>query len=108
MQTATVTTSLSVIRPEMIELRRRMLGISQTELANRVGIAQGTLSKIEQGLKEVTEEFVDRLSQALNCHRSFFPYQSDYMEVFRSALVRQILCMGAAIFQPSFLTQRIV
>ncbi len=49
-----------------------MLGISQTELANRVGIAQGTLSKIEQGLKEVTEEFVDRLSQALNCHRSFF------------------------------------
>lgn len=56
----------------MIELRRRMLGLSQTELAKRLNIGQGTLSKIEQGLKEVSLDLLPVLSEALSCHPNFF------------------------------------
>ena len=59
-------------RPEMIELRRRMLGISQKELASRISVSQGTLSKIEQGLKQVTDEQLRSLTFALSCPVDFF------------------------------------
>lgn len=56
----------------MIELRRRMLGVSQKVLADRVNMSQGTLSKIEQGLKTVTQEQAEKFSEALSCPISFF------------------------------------
>lgn len=59
-------------RPDLLALRRRMNGISQTELAERTGISQGTLSKWEQGLRPVTEEGIEKLAQSLNCPVSFF------------------------------------
>lgn len=59
-------------RSEMIGLRRRMLSLSQAELASRAGIAQGTLSKIEQGIKEASAEVISRLAEALKCPQSFF------------------------------------
>lgn len=61
-----------IIRNEMIELRRRMLGVSQKVLAERVNMSQGTLSKIEQGLKVVTQEQAEKFSEALSCPISFF------------------------------------
>ena len=60
------------IRPEMIELRRRMLGMSQTELAKRLDIGQGTLSKLEQGLKDISPDILPLLSESLSCHSNFF------------------------------------
>lgn len=62
----------TLIRPEMIELRRRMLGLSQTEIAKRLEIGQGTLSKMEQGLKGISTEMLPSLSESLSCHPSFF------------------------------------
>jgi Zn-dependent peptidase ImmA (M78 family)/DNA-binding XRE family transcriptional regulator len=59
-------------RPELLGVRRRMLGLSQTELAKEAGISQGTLSKMEQGLKEVSTNHIDMLAQALRCPASFF------------------------------------
>ncbi|CRX53633.1 ImmA/IrrE family metallo-endopeptidase [Yersinia enterocolitica] len=64
--------SITAVRPEMIELRRRMLGISQKELATRISVSQGTLSKVEQGLKQVTDEQLSSLSIALSCPIDFF------------------------------------
>lgn len=61
-----------VFRPELLALRRRMLGLSQAELADRAGISQGTLSKVEQGLREVPADMIDKLAEALECPRSFF------------------------------------
>jgi len=49
-----------------------MLGLSQSELADVAGMAQGTVSKIEQGLKEPTEDQLTKLAEALNCPASFF------------------------------------
>lgn len=63
---------LESVRPELIGLRRRMLGLSQTELAKASGISQGTLSKIEQGIKEVSTAHIDLLAEALKCPASFF------------------------------------
>lgn len=59
-------------RPELLSLRRRMLGLNQTELAKAAGISQGMLSKMEQGLKEVSASYVEMLAQALKCPASFF------------------------------------
>lgn len=64
--------SSQAIRGDLVALRRRMLAMSQADLAQRTGIAQGTLSKIEQGLKEASPEQSERLALALNCQSSFF------------------------------------
>lgn len=61
-----------LIHPEMIEVRRKMLGLSQKELALRVSITQGTLSKIEQGLNPITDKQIDLFSSALACPKSLF------------------------------------
>ncbi|WP_339389332.1 helix-turn-helix domain-containing protein [Xenorhabdus sp. PB61.4] len=62
----------SAIRPDLIELRRKMLGMSQKELAHRSSITQGTLSKIEQGIRVITDDQLDNLASALDCPVSFF------------------------------------
>jgi Predicted Zn peptidase len=59
-------------RPELLSLRRRMLGLNQTELAKAAGISQGTLSKMEQGLREISASHMEMLAQALKCPKSFF------------------------------------
>ena len=65
-----------VFRPELLSLRRRMLGMSQVELADAAGIAQGTLSKAEQGIREASDDLVEKLASALECPVSFF-YQAE-------------------------------
>ena len=62
----------SAFRADLLALRRRMLGLSQAELATQAGVSQATLSKIEQGLREANDEQIDRFAQALRCERSFF------------------------------------
>jgi Zn-dependent peptidase ImmA (M78 family)/transcriptional regulator with XRE-family HTH domain len=63
-------------RPDLLSLRRRMRDLSQSQLADACGITQGTLSKIEQGLREPTEEMLDKMAAALCCAASFF-YQAE-------------------------------
>lgn len=66
----------NVFRPEMLGLRRRMVGLSQAELEMATGISQGLISKIEQGLKGPSEEQVEKFASALGCLASFF-YQAE-------------------------------
>ena len=61
-----------IFRPEMVGLRRRMVGLSQAELQAATGISQGLISKIEQGLKEPNEEHLNKFAAELNCLPSFF------------------------------------
>ena len=56
----------------MIELARHARGLTQKALAERMECAQGTLSKFEQGLAPVTEEWLQNLSIALHYPASFF------------------------------------
>lgn len=59
-------------RPEMVGLRRRMVGMSQADLESATGISQGLISKIEQGLREPSEDHLEKFATALNCLPSFF------------------------------------
>lgn len=63
-------------RPEMVSLRRRMIGLSQADLEAVTGFSQGLISKIEQGLKEPSKEQLEKFATALNCLPSFF-YQAE-------------------------------
>jgi len=60
----------------MVVLAREARALTQAALADTAGLAQGTVSKIEHGLIEISEESVERLSKALGFPPSFF-YQQD-------------------------------
>lgn len=68
--------SNSAFRPDLLSLRRRMLNLSQTQLAESAQVGQGTLSKVEQGLLNATDDLIEKLAFALNCPVSFF-YQPE-------------------------------
>lgn len=56
----------------MMTLARDVRGMTQAELASRLGIGQGTLSKYENGIIEPPEEFVQELSDLLNFSSRLF------------------------------------
>ena len=56
----------------MVILARQSRGITQSDFAKRVGVTQGTISKIEQGLHEVTDDVLEPMSQILNYPIEFF------------------------------------
>ena len=57
--------------PDMLILAREARGLLQDELADKMGIKQGTLSKIENGTY-VADDYVDKICTALNYPKSFF------------------------------------
>lgn len=57
---------------EMLTLARESRGWTQTEMAERLGIAQATISRIENGLREPTDEQIRRFATFLGYHQEFF------------------------------------
>jgi Zn-dependent peptidase ImmA (M78 family) len=60
----------------MMTLARDARGLTQGELAARLSLAQGTVSKYETGFHEPPQEFVDILSNTLGFPSAFF-YEPD-------------------------------
>lgn len=60
------------IKPDKITLAREARGLTQKELSKRLDIVQGTLSKIEQGLQNTSDELLIKLSEVLKFPSSFF------------------------------------
>ncbi|MEX0663112.1 MAG: XRE family transcriptional regulator [Balneolaceae bacterium] len=56
----------------MIELAREARGLTQTKLAELLGVSQAQISKVEQGLNSLDEELLDKLSSKLKFPLSFF------------------------------------
>lgn len=56
----------------MITLARESRGMSQSELAKRLNMSQGKLSKIENGMLTVSENELLKISEVLNYRISFF------------------------------------
>jgi transcriptional regulator with XRE-family HTH domain len=48
---------------------REMIGVSQRELADRTGISQATLSRIESGVREATEGELSLIAIALDVEK---------------------------------------
>ncbi len=60
----------------MVTLARESRGLTQTELAQLLGVSQALLSKIEAGLKPATESILEQFSKALEYPEEFF-FQTD-------------------------------
>ena len=57
---------------EMLVLARQSRGLTQTELAQRLGISQAQVSKVENGLDAPDASMVERYAAALDYRPSFF------------------------------------
>lgn len=62
----------SGINPEMVILARESRGLTQRDAAEGLGIAQGTLSKIETGLTEPTADVIMRMTEYFAYPEGFF------------------------------------
>jgi Zn-dependent peptidase ImmA (M78 family)/transcriptional regulator with XRE-family HTH domain len=60
------------INPQMVTLARESRGYTQPELANKLGVNQGWLSRVEGGLRTVTPQLLDGLATSLNYPPEFF------------------------------------
>ncbi len=69
--------------PAMVTLAREMRGLTQTELATKLSVPQGTISKLESGALFFTEEIANGISEALQFPQSFFS-QTDAVYPFGS------------------------
>ena len=56
----------------MLQLARESRGLTQTELAEKIGVKQGTISKYEAGLLEPPEDFITEASTELGYIEDFF------------------------------------
>lgn len=56
----------------MLTLARDSRGVTQADLADKIGMGQGTLSKYETGVLEAPDEFADDAGVALNYPARFF------------------------------------
>lgn len=72
---------MSDINPLMVMLGRESRGYTQTALAKKIGIQQGTLSKVESGQMPATDDLVERLSENLGYPKSFFSQQPSFRQL---------------------------
>jgi transcriptional regulator with XRE-family HTH domain len=61
-----------VIKPQRIVLARESRGLLQSELARKINVSQGKLSKMESGVLEVSKENLESLSKVLSYPKGFF------------------------------------
>jgi len=60
------------INPEMISLARESRGISQPELAKKMEVNQGWISRVEGGLRSIQPEQLEKLADVLSYPIEFF------------------------------------
>lgn len=60
------------VNQQLIILARETEGLTQKELADRVGINQANISRIENGFISVSEEMIKKISEILHYPESFF------------------------------------
>jgi Zn-dependent peptidase ImmA (M78 family)/DNA-binding XRE family transcriptional regulator len=67
---------MRAINPDIVTVARESRGLSQSELAKRLTIAQGALSKIEGGMRQPSPDLLARLAAVLDYPPEFF-YSSE-------------------------------
>jgi Zn-dependent peptidase ImmA (M78 family)/transcriptional regulator with XRE-family HTH domain len=66
----------SQVNPRMLVLGREARALTQSELAARLGVQQGTISKLESGVSTCTDELLHGYSEELDLPRSFFQQET--------------------------------
>lgn len=65
--------------PRMVTLARDAIGLTQSSLAHQVGVSQGLISKIENGLEEPTKELLERIGEECGVPVLFFEQQDEIL-----------------------------
>lgn len=76
---------MNPFNPEMLILAREARGLTQKQVAESIGIQQGTISKIEAGLAAPADPILEKLAESLDFPIDFF-YQQDRVFGFNSAV----------------------
>ena len=58
--------------PEMLRLARQRKGFQQTEAAKLLGVEQPQLSRMENGISDIKDDFVEKASRVYEVPASFF------------------------------------
>lgn len=74
MEPISIKTSEHNYRGEMLTLGREARGLTQGELAEKLGVTQGKISKLEDGLLNLSHDDVVNLSKVLQYPEEFFAY----------------------------------
>jgi len=77
---------MASFNPEMVVLARELAGLTQGELARRVNVSQGEISKVEGSVRPPSEQLLASLSNVLKCPTEFF-FLSDPIRNFGSSCV---------------------
>src|SRR5882762_9173156 len=75
-----------IFNPEMLFVAREARGLTQSELAKRLHIAQETISRIENGLRQPTAEQVSGFAKYLQFTEGFF-FLDEHIKHFGSGCV---------------------
>lgn len=98
---------MSAINPEMIKLARESRGLNQGDLCTLLGVAQGTISKIENGLIQPSTELIQNLCKVLDYPASFFS-QNDHIYTSNYIYYRRRLSMTKKNLSVSEARQNII
>ena len=66
---------MDIVNPQMLILARESRGMTQSELAEAVGVTQGKISKYENGMLLVSREDLDKIATVLDYNADFFLQQ---------------------------------
>jgi transcriptional regulator with XRE-family HTH domain len=75
---------------ELIKLIRTQLGMSQTSLAKRAGIPQSTVSRIEQGQRDLNLSTLQKILNAISCDLVLAPALQESIETIRRKQAKKI------------------
>jgi Zn-dependent peptidase ImmA (M78 family)/DNA-binding XRE family transcriptional regulator len=77
---------MPAFNPEMMVLARELAGLTQGELARRLKVSQGEISKVEGGVRPPSEALLEAMADVLKCPVDFF-FVSDPIRNFGSSCV---------------------
>lgn len=77
----------------LIEVAREQRGLGQKELAEKIGIDQGNISRIERGMQVPMKETMEKIAKALDYKLDFFRQQSEVID-FSTSFYRRRLKIG--------------
>lgn len=72
-----LTTVMTKVNPEMIVLARESRGLSQRDLADRLGISPALLCQLEQSNRSLTDDMIEKLEKELNYPHGFFAQEGE-------------------------------
>lgn len=89
-------TALERFNPQLLIMARVARGLTQTELAEKLGITQCTVSRVEDGLRMLPPQLVDPLEAVLRYPIEFYCEAGEY-EAAPAHLYRRKLSLGTTI-----------